>query len=773
LKLTGGSEERIDAEDSNNCMKINLLDYFDKLFDVNAASGEQLVINDNIFSEFETHIQIEKHRGMKVNESVVFDELELVELTWINSPSDFYVMRQADIIVLERIENELTLLEESADVHCIKVGAASVDDLVAFKENDVFIRARILSLADGIAKLKYIDEGAEGYHSLTELYTLPVQLASVPGLAHHCSLSGVTPPRSVWSSEARLLLAAVTKDMYCMVSVRGLTTRIMVELFTQPAKGVSSDDKCSLSSYLVYKEVAKLEGDCNFESKNVYQKSFIELAYPSEGSKYTVVVSHIEHPGRVFVQFGNVEYLKPLTEEMKVTYQERKEEIELHVLIPNDGMACVVCVEQFGGYEEYLRAKIINVLDKGRVEVVYVDYGHKEIITDSQVFKILDRFLALPVMAIPVCMDNVGFLEGKKHLAQALREKTLMKELVMCVTENKGDDYCRVVFYETTEEGVFCVNDWLSAEGQFLALSDISYTMNIEILDRLEKGCLFDSHCHLDFILLQRLSCVELDSFDQFLQRYPVMKHSSLEGYITNFCSPELWLEHLLSPGPLMHSLISCPSVFYTIGCHPHFANLLNEDTYEEMETLIRKSGSNFVAVGECGLDRSRKNITPMSDQIEAFKKQLQLAMTLKKPLVLHIRDAEEEALEVLNQVGLSTDWPIHRHCWNDTWEICKAWLERFNNSVVGITALITFPHMNDLRKVVKMLPLSRLVLETDAPYFLPRGGGTDSLLGHTREFSLPVHVANVAAQVAAIRDCSVETVLEANRKNIKRTYRI
>ena len=92
----------------------------------------------------------------------------------------------------------------------------------------------------------------------------------------------------------------------------------------------------------------------------------------------------------------------------------------------------------------------------------------------------------------------------------------------------------------------------------------------------------------------------------------------------------------------------------------------------------------------------------------------------------------------------------------------------------MGITALVTFPRTTELQEVAKMLPLNRMVLETDAPYFMPRGGSADGNLGHTnKKFSLPVHVANVAAQVAAIRDCSVEEVLMASRKNVARVYKI
>merc|ERR1719318_426253 len=97
-----------------------------------------------------------------------------------------------------------------------------------------------------------------------------------------------------------------------------------------------------------------------------------------------------------------------------------------------------------------------------------------------------------------------------------------------------------------------------------------SYTMSMKVLDKLGPKSLFDSHCHLDFILFWRSPHMELESFDQFVHAYPLMGHNSLEGFITNFCSPKLWMEHLVSPSPLIHSLLSRPSVFYTIGCHPH-----------------------------------------------------------------------------------------------------------------------------------------------------------------------------------------------------------
>ena len=67
------------------------------------------------------------------------------------------------------------------------------------------------------------------------------------------------------------------------------------------------------------------------------------------------------------------------------------------------------------------------------------------------------------------------------------------------------------------------------------------------------------------------------------------------------------------------------------------------------------------MAIGECGLDTSRKNSIEMAEQIRVFKEQVSFAVRIRKPLVLHIRGAEKEALLALDEVSLPADWPIHR----------------------------------------------------------------------------------------------------------------
>ena len=75
---------------------------------------------------------------------------------------------------------------------------------------------------------------------------------------------------------------------------------------------------------------------------------------------------------------------------------------------------------------------------------------------------------------------------------------------------------------------------------------------------------------------------------------------------------------------------------------------------------------------------------------------------------------------------------------------------------------------------MIENIPLTRIVIETDAPYFSPRGGGPDGMLGHNeRQLSLPIHAANIAGQIASIKKCKIKTVLSASQENVKRIYGI
>ena len=163
-----------------------------------------------------------------------------------------------------------------------------------------------------------------------------------------------------------------------------------------------------------------------------------------------------------------------------------------------------------------------------------------------------------------------------------------------------------------------------------------------------------------------------------------------------------------------------------------------------QLQRLAREMKGKVVAIGECGLDKSGKNRVPMAVQMKYFEAQIDIARNLNLPLVLHIRGAEEEAMEVLKRKQVPAN-RIHYHCFTGTLKAAEAWLSSYPASKIGLTGLVTFTHAKSVREVASGLPLDKLLLETDAPYFLPWG---ISKKYYRHEFSQPGHVLHVAAQV-------------------------
>ena len=146
--------------------------------------------------------------------------------------------------------------------------------------------------------------------------------------------------------------------------------------------------------------------------------------------------------------------------------------------------------------------------------------------------------------------------------------------------------------------------------------------------------------------------------------------------------------------------------------------------------------------------------------------------MQFKLPLVLHIRDAEADGYEVLEAAGVPVDWPIHRHCFTGGWEEASLWLDKYPypGSKIGVTGVVTNREKLKILEMVRKIPLDRLLLETDAPYFLPARIDKKK---YPRDCALPGHLIHVAAQVAAIKEVKLRTVLEQNLLNVHDIYKV
>ena len=147
------------------------------------------------------------------------------------------------------------------------------------------------------------------------------------------------------------------------------------------------------------------------------------------------------------------------------------------------------------------------------------------------------------------------------------------------------------------------------------------------------------------------------------------------------------------------------------------------------------------------------------------------MAVEFKKPVVLHCRgaddsqDAEDDCIQAVSDI-LPPDWNIHLHCYTSSWRRARNWCRRFPNLCIGLTPIIMWDAPQP-REVARRIPLGRLLLETDAPYFKPRWSP------HSVKFSNPTNAKLVAHEVARIRRIREEDVLKECLQNTMRVYSI
>ncbi len=183
--------------------------------------------------------------------------------------------------------------------------------------------------------------------------------------------------------------------------------------------------------------------------------------------------------------------------------------------------------------------------------------------------------------------------------------------------------------------------------------------------------------------------------------------------------------------------------LFATAGVHPHHADHVTETTLPVLEELARSS--EVVAVGECGLDYFR-DFSPRDAQRRAFAWQLEIAARVGKPVFLHQRDAHEDFLAIVREHRARLAGGV-AHCFTAGEKERDAYLELGLH--IGITGWICDERRGlHLREVVKGIPADRLLLETDAPYLLPR----DFKPMPKSRRNEPMYLPHVAEAVAAAR---------------------
>jgi TatD DNase family protein len=206
------------------------------------------------------------------------------------------------------------------------------------------------------------------------------------------------------------------------------------------------------------------------------------------------------------------------------------------------------------------------------------------------------------------------------------------------------------------------------------------------------------------------------------------------------------------------------PGLFATIGIHPHHARECDAASRAQLRRLLDHPRA--VAAGECGLDYFR-DFSPRAAQRDCFAAQLELAVETKLPVFLHQRDAHEDLLAMLAPLRPELAGGV-AHCFTGGPRELRDYLEL--DLHIGITGWICDERRGEsLREAVPLIPLERLLLETDAPYLVPRDLRPQPR-GRRNE---PRFLPHVLERVAALMALPAETVARATTDNATRLFRL
>jgi TatD DNase family protein len=196
-------------------------------------------------------------------------------------------------------------------------------------------------------------------------------------------------------------------------------------------------------------------------------------------------------------------------------------------------------------------------------------------------------------------------------------------------------------------------------------------------------------------------------------------------------------------------------NVFASVGVHPHDAKLYDDKAENHLVDLV-KSSDKVIGWGEIGLDFYYDH-SPRDVQIEVFRRQVRTARDLELPIIIHSRDANDETVDMLTEECSDEDFRGGiMHCFGGTPEMAEALMKI--GFLVSFAGNITFKKADNLRGAVKVVPLEKLLVETDCPFLTPV-----PFRGKRNEPSFVVHTAKFLADFL---DLELETLAEQTTKN-------
>lgn len=267
---------------------------------------------------------------------------------------------------------------------------------------------------------------------------------------------------------------------------------------------------------------------------------------------------------------------------------------------------------------------------------------------------------------------------------------------------------------------------------------------------------LVDTHAHINIMVKKEFDI--LLSPEDYEKAAQIVQEAAADG-VTILLNVGTSLPESLNS---IHLAQRFSHVYAAIGIHPSDIKESWKEELNHLELLIKEEQrhtsssqtlAKIVGIGECGIDLYHTQ--NLAEQEEAFRRQIELALTYNLALVVHSRNAPEETLNVLTAYK---DHPLRGtiHCFSYDRIMAQEFIKLGFH--LGIGGTITYPKNNELREVVMQTPLERIVLETDAPFLPPQ-----IMRGKPNH---PKYIRLIAEYIAQLKNCTVEEVAIQTTKN-------
>lgn len=254
---------------------------------------------------------------------------------------------------------------------------------------------------------------------------------------------------------------------------------------------------------------------------------------------------------------------------------------------------------------------------------------------------------------------------------------------------------------------------------------------------------LADSHCHLtDVKFDDDRYAILVRARDAGVARFIVIGANG--DFVHNEKAVALAQEH--------------EDVFAVVGVHPHDAKSITDETYARVRALAQQP--KVVGLGETGLDFYYDN-SPREEQRVHFRKFIRLARELQLPLSMHVRDAYPESAQILREEGEGQIRGV-MHCFTGNADEARMLLDL--GLYISFSGIITFKSAADLREAARIVPLDRLLIETDCPLLAP--------IPYRGKRNEPAYVVHVAKVIADVKGIATEAIGEAAWQNTITLFR-